>query len=248
MQNIFLVWWWEQVEMWQMLVKDFIKKLWNTKKNILILWEWTDNENIKTNITNSWNRLSFHSNKFIFSNDKNEIHQSINLIKNADAIFIGWWDTRNYYKLFIEDKIIWDLLLEKAKIWIPFWWNSAWALLIPQKSIIWGNKFDNYDISSNWANKSYTNNDTDLILKDWLWIIENLVVDVHITQWWRLPRLFEALKQYNMKYWIWIDENTYINVVWNQIFVNWLWRVYLVENNNWIFKVQIFISWNSFNI
>ena len=134
-------------------------------------------------------------------------------LSESDAIFINGGDTLLYQRLYAKGKarsIISKRFAEGANIG----GSSAGALILSRQCIVWGNKLIKKGKSFNLccAQPSSDSKNTSVSLKTGagIGVLNSTVVDVHGSEWGRLPRLIEAMKQLKAREGLMIDEDTYV--------------------------------------
>ena len=134
-------------------------------------------------------------------------------LSESDAIFINGGDTRIYQRLYAKGKakkIIANRFLDGANIG----GSSAGALIIPKQCIVWGNKTvkrgKSFNLCSVRPSSGTSNARASLKTGAGIGVLASAVVDVHGSEWGRLPRLIEAMKQLKAREGLMIDEDTYV--------------------------------------
>lgn len=205
-------------------IQSFIKG----KSKICVLFAKTP-PSLMQRIKNTW--LSLKGNRsiyFIVPKGTNVSPNDVQKIKNSDAVFINGGDTKEYYKYYTPPALkraISDCYAKGGHIG----GSSAGALLISAYCALDGNtikaKGHNFLVASPCS--SNTSNAA-LVIKRGL-AITNMVLDVHLTQQGRLPRLMAVMEQKKSDYGIGIDEDTYLVLANNKIAVKGLGRVFLIK-------------------
>lgn len=250
--NLILAWWWESKEFWELYIKLFLNSIKITSPHIVFLCDILKDNDFFERIEKKWK--SYDPNikvSFIFPKNYNDkiSDTQIDIIKKSNAVFINWWDTRNYNNFYKNNEII-EILKNKLKNNITIAGISAWALILPTKICVWWNYLNHnnqkFELCSTIANNKYINNNIDAIWDEWLWIIKDIAIDVHATQWGRLPRLLETMNKFKLTKWIWIDENCIIDITWKDWTVYWFWRAYtFTKLQNWNFEIKIYFPWET---
>lgn len=168
---------------------------------------------------------------------KAEIEQ----IKHASTIIIGGGDTREYHRFYVCTAL--RLVLRKASQHIPIIGISAGALLMAEHCSIWGNHImvrgRRIDVSAKDANAMHQGFDAPVIFGRGFGITFGYAVDVHATQWGRLPRLLYCMRKKGINYGVAIDENTVVKLEGGSACKLWGGNVYLATKHGNSFSIEI---------
>lgn len=170
-------------------------------------------------------------------------------LDTADAIWINGGDTRRYHKILCSQpfrQIITQCRVNGGSIG----GSSAGALIAPTRCIVWGGKSTskgNYALNCPYANSEFRNNNSPLRLGTGLRLLDKVLLEVHATEFGRIPRLMEAMTKSRIHIGFAIDEDTFLsfNRV-NAFRVSGKGRVFVVRKHQDGFFVRAFTAHQSF--
>ena len=191
---------------------------------------------------------------FIFPKGGSFTKAQLSFLQEADAIFIGGGDTRRYHALYARG-IMAETIRQRFHSGANVGGISAGALIQPAGCFIWGAKVKTKaGIAAACApvgDPAYLKSTALLKTGRGIGTLQHLVVEVHSTEWGRLPRLFESLKILKESHGVAVDENTYLVLTPGKYLrVGGQGRVYCVEREQKSYRLTIYdrfskIPWQS---
>jgi cyanophycinase len=118
-----------------------------------------------------------------------DLERAQRYIGKADGILCGGGPTQVYQHMFAREPLL-SLIRTRYESGVPYAGISAGALIVPAKNVYWEGEVE----------------DKDLKVFSGLGLAEGFIVDVHFTEWHRLPRILEAMAKTGILHGWGIDE------------------------------------------
>jgi cyanophycinase len=160
-------------------------------KIVLLIMNRSGWEEYLPRYTDVWKRNGVEDYSVILPDDQGELNEkaAIELLRKATGIFIGGGDTEKYHAYYAVEPIK-SILKERYNEGVPIAGASAGALILPEVCLISPNDSKNGDMLS----------------KDGVGLITNLLIGVHFTEWNDESNLIAGMKKHNIRYGLGIDE------------------------------------------
>ena len=196
-------------------IKDFISHFSKGLTRVVVLLEHNRLDNL-SNIKSTWDGLLGSAHYTFIRPRRGRLSESqLSAIRESDGIFINGGDTRSIQRTYCRGRARTSIRYAFKK-GARYGGSSAGALLPSAQAIIWGGRArrdgQQYSVASPLANQEYKDPFGILKLGTGLGLVENCILDVHATEWGRIPRLWEALQTLKVPTGIAIDEDTWISI------------------------------------
>jgi cyanophycinase len=172
--------------------KEFIKKAGGKEaKIVLLIMNRKGWEEYLPRYTDIWKREGIEHFSIILPDEKGCLNfdEAISILKGATGIFIGGGDTEKYHHYYAKEPIK-SVLKECYNKSVPIAGCSAGALILPETCLISPND----------------SNSGEMIVKEGIGLLKNLLISVHFTQWNEEPSLLKGMQELRVTQGFGIDE------------------------------------------
>jgi len=196
-------------------IKDCISHFFKGRARVVGLFEHDRLDNL-SNIKSTWDELLGSAHYTFIQPRRGRLSESqLSAIRESDGVFMNGGDTLSIQRTYCRG-LARTSIRYAFKKGARYGGSSAGALLPSAQAIIWGGRArrggQQYPVASPIANQEYMDPFGILELGTGLGLLENCILDVHATEWGRIPRLWEALQARKVPTGIAIDEDTWVSI------------------------------------